>query len=453
MLFRRSAVALVIAALPTILLAQGEKDATGSGARQRAMGGAGIAGARGHDALYYNAASLASSWNLVGGAELSLTLPAASVSSPSGDFNNNAEGDLYALGYAHVGIAGPVSYNNCPTCDSKNAEFPHDCPACGTPYAPVDPGGFLTRLFWGASLDLSLRNVGYVNTTSDQSNPEWMRYGRAQEQLTASGGVAYRITDWIAAGISVSFLYSTFGSIHNDFFALSSTPSNISFEQKTKYFLALNAGILVSPSDRLHFGLSYRSEQAANVENDSVTNVDTFGLPADVVILIEATTNYSPQQLGFGASWRISDSWTVIADVVWMDWSEYPGPYSYLTEKEDGPAVTPPHPNIRFKDTFVPKLGAEYAVSKTWKLRAGYGFHPSPAPDQGGTTNVIDSDVHIITLGAAHDLSADFRIEGYFQWHLLAGQSVTESNSSAVPNRWEVTGSFLVFGLGIRWSM
>ncbi len=351
-----------------------------------------------------------------------------------------------------MGIAGPLTYNNCTTCDSKNAEFPHDCPACGNPYAPVDSDGWLTRLFWGFSLDLSLRNVGFVKTTSDPSNPEWMRYGRTQDQLTASGGVAYRITDWIALGISGSFLYTTFGSINNDFAALSTTPSNISFDQKTKYLIALNAGILVSPSDRLQFGLSYRSEQAANVENDSVTNVSTFGLPTNVIILIEATTNFSPQQVGLGASWRLSDSWTVMADVVWMNWSEYPGPYSYLTKK-DGPVTTPPHPDIRFQDTFVPRLGAEYTVSKTWKLRAGYGFHGSPAPDQGGTTNVLDSDVHVFTAGAAYDLSTDVRLEGYIQWHLLAGQSVTESSPSAVPRNWDVAGSFFVFGLGIRWTM
>lgn len=430
-----------------------EKDTFGSGARQRAMGGAGVAGARGHDALYYNPAGLTLFPAIEGSAELNLIVPAVDVSSPSGAFNGDAEGDLDTIPFLQMGFSGPVLSEDCPNCRTSNAQFAHACPACGKAFASQKPQHWLQPFYWGIQLDIPLQHTAVVAATSDQNSPEWVEYGRQTERMAVALGNAYRIDEEFAVGVAFQLGTVSSGSIRNRFAGLSSDPSIVEFDQEVDSFVSVNLGFLWQPNDDLKLGFVYRSEQSTNVDQESVSDITALGVPTTAVVNFELTPYFAPQQVGLGFEWAASPELTVAFDLTWMDWSSAPGPYSFVTVVE-GPITAPPHPDVGFKDTIVPRFGVEWLSSPELTLRGGYAFRPTPVPDQGDErTNLLDSDAHIFTVGAAYKVDDGMVLEGYFQWHWLTGQDATKSDPAANPREWELDGSIFVLAFGMRWTM
>ncbi len=434
------------------VLALQDPEAIGVGARSRAMGGTGVAASQGPEALYYNPAALARAWVVSAAADFSLLVPSIEVRSSNESFNRNADGDLDPRGFLTIGAAGPLIYDPCPECDQSNARTRHPCPGCGKPFTPPSETDWLDGFYWGINISVPT-NVGTtVNVTSKQNDPEWVSYTRLGLHL--SGGAAYRFNDWLAVGLSAHLLTATGGKVLNEINTFSGTASQITFETETRYLGSVFLGLLLSPLDGLDVGLAYRSERLLNIENTSTTTVETLGVPAITALLMEVTATFAPQQLSLGVQWEISKEWTVAVDLTWSDWSEYSGAYSLLTvqpETTSGVSV-PPHPRIDARDTWTPSLGVEFRPSEKWAVRAGYRFRPSPIPEQGGSTNLVDSDAHVLSAGAAYRVSRTVLLEGYFQGHFLAGQSVREQSSTADPKEWEVKGAIFLAGVGIRIS-
>jgi long-chain fatty acid transport protein len=59
--------------------------------------------------------------------------------------------------------------------------------------------------------------------------------------------------------------------------------------------------------------------------------------------------------------------------------------------------------NVYFHDTFSTRIGFEWLAAErrhtTWRLRGGYAYEPSPAPEQRGETNFVDNDKHTFSAG------------------------------------------------------
>lgn len=433
-----------------LVLACQDTETIGLGARARAMGGTGAASSEGPEALYYNPAALARVRVVSAAADFALLVPFTDVRSSNASFDDNAEGELDLRGYVAIGAAGPLIYDPCPECDKSNARTVHPCPACGKEFAPPTETDWLDGFYWGIQITFPTSVGTSVRATSKQDDPEWVSYTRSG--LLASAGAAYRFNDWLVAGLSAHLLTVTSGEVLNEIITFSGTPSHITFETETRYVGSITLGLLLTPLDPLHVGLCYRSERVLNVENTSTTKVDTLGAVVVTSLLMEVTSTFSPQQFALGVEWEISPKWSVAADLTWSDWSEYVGPYSFLTvqpETTSGVSVTP-HPRVNASDTWTPSLGVEFRPSAAWTIRAGYRFRPSPISEQDGSTNLIDSAAHLVSAGVAHRLSRTVLLESYVQLHLLAGQSVRERDASATPNAWEMEGGLFLAGVGIR---
>jgi long-chain fatty acid transport protein len=51
-------------------------------------------------------------------------------------------------------------------------------------------------------------------------------------------------------------------------------------------------------------------------------------------------------------------------------------------------------------DRWVPRFGIEYTPTTGLALRAGYVFEDTPIPTQTDFTNLVDSDHHVLSVGA-----------------------------------------------------
>jgi len=55
-------------------------------------------------------------------------------------------------------------------------------------------------------------------------------------------------------------------------------------------------------------------------------------------------------------------------------------------------------------DVLLYSVGAQYALDKGWKLRAGYGYAESPIPDRTYEPGIPRNNLHVVAFGAGKDL-------------------------------------------------
>jgi long-subunit fatty acid transport protein len=116
--------------------------------------------------------------------------------------------------------------------------------------------------------------------------------------------------------------------------------------------------------------------------------------------------------LSLGASYRPLPNLLVSAQLDWQRYSPFPSPYtetsSHVVLPPDSGIEVPdtlpvPAPAARFHDRVVPRLGLEPSFALTpsleLRLRAGYAFERSPAPERAPATRFLDLDRHLVAAG------------------------------------------------------
>ena len=62
-----------------------------------------------------------------------------------------------------------------------------------------------------------------------------------------------------------------------------------------------------------------------------------------------------------------------------------------------------------FVDTLTVRVGGELRLlQEMLVVRAGYGFRPSPVPDQTSSTNIVDNTAHVIAGGVGLNIKLPF---------------------------------------------
>ena len=223
------------------------------------------------------------------------------------------------------------------------------------------------------------------------------------------------------------------------------------------------------PTEKLHFGLTYR--EAMNFRLKLISNVniqgakDLLGVVSNSVpveLTVDCHILYTPRQATLGVSYQPLPPLTASLDLTWMDWSNFPSPAPNISAYSPDPQVnqalqntnppleTPLKPG--FHDTLVTKVGAEYKVFQWFSLRAGYEFTPSTLPKQtSGQTNYLDSDRHTVTFWTGFRFLDPIGISVspvevglHFQYHHFAERHVTRD--------YTMSGSMLNTGLDVAFT-
>ncbi len=153
------------------------------------------------------------------------------------------------------------------------------------------------------------------------------------------------------------------------------------------------------------FGLMYKPKSELNTKLTADVNVSAVPFSGE----LNSSPQFSPAELTFSASKRVSPSLVLAADVLYVEWSAYKNPFG------DGNINSFIFGSGReatgFKDRVVPKIGGEYswqtrrAAFKQWAIRSGYFYSKSPVPDQTLDSNFVVSDRHGISFGLGTSIS------------------------------------------------
>jgi long-chain fatty acid transport protein len=192
--------------------------------------------------------------------------------------------------------------------------------------------------------------------------------------------------------------------------AAGAPPSSYDFAVDVAYIITPIAGAMLKFSPWLRAGFAFRDSLDMKIK---VTSSEiASGLsdsPQTLDILVESHLLYTPRQYVLGGAVDILPDLTAAFDLIRTDWSGFPNPSAHISLSSPDPQVDqnlpvvpqPPVPN--FSDTLSQRFGIEYRSNLIPKIktavRAGYGFSPSPVPDQTKESNFLDSNRHTFSGG------------------------------------------------------
>lgn len=239
--------------------------------------------------------------------------------------------------------------------------------------------------------------------------------------------IAYQITENI--GIGAGFVYAT-GKVDLQK-GLNYGPDATAALSGSASSMGFNAGIYVA-TERLSFGLSYRSKIMMDVESGDAT----FTVPASVGTTIPTNNTFSaslplPANFDFGMSVAASDKLLLALEFNYVMWGTYES--LEFTFDQQGALLNSTNPR-KYKDVIIPRIGLEYQLNKTITLRAGGYYDQSPTTDIYFTPETVTLDNLAFTLGAT--INAGKRLSIDLSYLQISGR---QANKSYVPDNFSGT--------------
>ncbi len=219
--------------------------------------------------------------------------------------------------------------------------------------------------------------------------------------LTVSPVISYKLSSAISLGATLNFNYGMM--------TLKTSAGGQQYaEDSSGWGLGFTLGVIARASDKLSFGLSFKSASKISLSGDVTMEVMKI-YSALYGTEIPTTSGFTrditwPMWLGVGVSFRPLDKLLLSADLHWTQWSKedvmitnyenslWKMLFSLTPEKEEEMV-------LHWKDATQIRFGAEYEVSDKLAVRLGYYIDPSPAPDE--TMNVLlpSFDFNVLTFG------------------------------------------------------
>lgn len=308
--------------------------------------------------------------------------------------------------------------------------------------------GGITKVATLLGNDLSFGILVYItqarNLISEKFKPDNEPISFLFEEQTLTdiilAGIAYKVHKYISIGAGVSINSDANVSAKTDMLA---QPFYIKSEGELPLNFSPHIGFLFTEK-RYRLGISFRGEKS-----DHIVTVIKDELSGEVKE--EATIINSPAQTTLGASYIPAEHLLLSLDVSFVDWSNYTPPWANVTGEKISSLIAG---KAKLKDTILPKFGVEYTLlDNKLALRSGYIYRQSPVPDQTETSNLIDSNTHIISLGTGYGFTIKgiqkaVEIDLHFQYHLMTERNTVKYNETN-PTYPGFTASGNVYNAGI----
>ena len=249
--------------------------------------------------------------------------------------------------------------------------------------------------------------------------------------------IAYKVSDFISVGAGVSVQYAKAKLGMN----IGGQPGASLLHGKVEadsWDWGYNLGIMLSPSDKLRFGLSYRSAIKHEADGDvKLSNVNAnvlngmfgnkLGESAGLIARLldgqtvgTSATLKTPDTVMLTATWETTEKLRLSGLIRWANWSNFDD----LTLENDIPsgigAIAGNSPSLgaavaglsgklkevsienKWQDTWLLSVGADYRINDAFTIRGGLAYETSPIDDQSTRMAVIpDTDRVWFSLGAS----------------------------------------------------
>ena len=235
--------------------------------------------------------------------------------------------------------------------------------------------------------------------------------------------IAWKVSDFlsIGGGISVQYAKAELGmGLHHDLLGKIGHGK----VEADSWDWGFNLGVMISPTDKLRFGLAYRSSIEHEAEGDTklsnITNIMNLNQLLGGQNLAMTTTIETPDTVMLTGTWEATDQLRLSGLIRWANWSKF----KELNIENDLPFVVESQLESmasQFKklsiendwqDTWLFSVGADYKINSAFTVRGGIAYETSPIDDQSTRMAVIpDTDRVWLSLGASWYATKDLQFD------------------------------------------
>lgn len=234
--------------------------------------------------------------------------------------------------------------------------------------------------------------------------------------------IAWKVSDFlsIGGGISVQYAKAELGmGLHHDLLGKIGHGK----VEADSWDWGFNLGVMISPTDKLRFGLAYRSSIEHEAEGDTkLSNITNTMLNQllEGQNLAMTTTIETPDTVMLTGTWEATDQLRLSGLIRWANWSKFKelnikNDLPFVVESELGP-MAGQFKNLSiendWQDTWLFSVGADYKINSAFTVRGGIAYETSPIDRQETRMAVIpDTDRVWLSLGASWYPTQDLQFD------------------------------------------
>lgn len=219
---------------------------------------------------------------------------------------------------------------------------------------------------------------------------EWKTYVGI---ISVSPVIAFKLSDQFSLGATLNINYG---------FAELSRPGLGQYsEDSTGYGIGATIGMLVKPSEKFSFGLTFRTPFKTTLKGEAtMAGAPFIGLPQNDDA--ERAITF-PMWMGAGIAFKPTNKLTFTADVQYTNWKKMdviPMEFANAGWKlffEEGTNL-----ELDWKNTVQLRFGMEYKASEKFAVRAGYYYDPNPSPNYTRTILLPEMTFNFVTFGIGY---------------------------------------------------
>lgn len=216
--------------------------------------------------------------------------------------------------------------------------------------------------------------------------------------------VSYRINDRVAVGFGPT-INKIDGKLTSNPTANLGRPDSYVRIKGDDIGYGYNLGILVDVTERLSWGVSYRSKVDYELEGTISFSgfPDGFGYEGQHDGTVDITM---PESFDTSITYQANDKWTIYAGSVWTRWSRL----KELEVVHKGPQPDPLEP-LNWQNSWSHAIGVAYQVTPSVVLRSGFALDASPTSNEHRTVRIPVSNRKIYSLGLGWDIDQDWTLD------------------------------------------
>ncbi len=264
--------------------------------------------------------------------------------------------------------------------------------------------------------------------------------------------IAYKVSDYISFGAGVSVQYAKAKLGMNMGSVLGQEIGHAKLEADS-WDWGFNLGVMISPTDRLRFGLAYRSAIEHNADghtklsNSQLLDSMMGGIGMDSMTVGSSASLKTPDTVMLTGTWEATEKLRLSGLIRWANWSNFDtlnidndisaGMMNIMqakaTEIVTGiyqsqgaaaaqvakDALTKTQANLKrtsiendWQDTWLFSVGADYKINSAFTVRGGIAYETSPIDRQETRMAVIpDTDRLWLSLGASWYATKDLQFD------------------------------------------
>ena len=298
--------------------------------------------------------------------------------------------------------------------------------------------------------------LGFAMTVPYGMGTEYDRNWEGKERGTSAKiytfdmnpNIAYKVSDFISIGGGISVQYAK-AKLGMDMGSLSTRMGDLGIGhaklEADSWDWGFNLGVMISPTDKLRFGLAYRSaikhdaDGHTDLTNSQLLRSVTQLATSDLLSMDSTTVNSSaslktPDTVMLTGTWEATDQLRLSGLIRWANWSNFDtlkihnsssiDMGSLLQNSDLLALITDPNAMTKlgqlsetqiendWQDTWLFSVGADYKINSDFTVRGGIAYETSPIDDQSTRMAVIpDTDRLWLSLGASWYATKDLQFD------------------------------------------